>query len=96
MVRNKKTGKIINGCFVVCEYKDGERFGINKKPVYDSLSKLNEDWEDYTPQESIIKYDKIQEFLKIVEELKFSTKHFEKRLKNLNESIEELCGEEEE
>lgn len=95
MIRNKKTGKIINGCVVVCEYKDGARFSVNDKPVYDSLSKLNEEWEDYTPQESIIKYDKIQEYLKIVEELKFSTKHFEKRLKNLNESIEELEAEEE-
>lgn len=93
MTRNKKTGKIISGCFVVCEYKDGARFSVNDKPVYDSLSKLNEEWEDYTPQESIIKYDKIQELLKIVEELKFSTKHFEKRLKNLNESIEELEAE---
>lgn len=50
-LRNKKTGKIIDGCFVVCEYNDGERFSVKDKPVFDSLAELNEEWEDYQPKE---------------------------------------------
>lgn len=58
MIRNKKTDKIINGCVVVCEYKDGARFSVNDKPVYDSLSELNEDYEDV--KEPLIKDEKIR------------------------------------
>lgn len=39
-LRNKKTGGIINGCFVVCEYRDGARFSIDDKPVFESLAEL--------------------------------------------------------
>lgn len=57
-LRNKKTGKTINGCFVVCEYKDGKRFSVNDKPVYDSISKLNEDYEDV--EEPLIKDEEVR------------------------------------
>lgn len=49
-LRNKKTGEVIDGCFVVCEYEDGERFSVKDKPVFDSLAELTEDWEDYKPE----------------------------------------------
>lgn len=62
MIRNKKTGKIINGCFIVCEYKDGARFSVNDKPVYKSISKLNEDYEDV--KEPLIKDEKICKLVK--------------------------------
>lgn len=59
-LRNKKTGEIIDGCFVVCKYDDGARFSVKDKPVFDSFAELNEDWEDYTPQEPLIKDEKIR------------------------------------
>lgn len=58
MIRNKKTDKIINGCVVVCEYKDGARFSVKDKPVYDSLDQLNKEWEDV--KEPLIKDEKIR------------------------------------
>lgn len=65
-LRNKRTGKIIDGCFVVCEYDDGARFSVKDKPVFDSLAELNDDWEDYTPQEPLIKDEKIRKAVSLV------------------------------
>ena len=59
-LRNKKTGEIINGGFVVCEYKDGARFSVKDKPCFDSLDELKEEWEDYKPIEPLIKDEKIR------------------------------------
>lgn len=96
-LRNKKTGEIVRtdmtepiDVFIV--NSDGEGNVLS----FCSVSELNENLEDYEPKEPLIKDEKIQEFLKIVDELKCSTKHLEERLKNLNETIAELCGEEEE
>lgn len=50
-LRNKKTGKTINGGFVVCEYKDGARFSVKDKPCFDSLDELKEEWEDVPEEE---------------------------------------------
>lgn len=59
-LRNKKTGEIVNRWFVACEYKDGARFSVADKPVFDSLAELNEEWEDYTPKEPLIKDEKVR------------------------------------
>lgn len=67
MIKNKKTGKIIDGCVVVCEYKDGARFSVNDKPVFDSLSTLNEEWEDV--KEPLIKDEKVRKALRAWYEL---------------------------
>lgn len=61
-LRNKKTGKIINGCVVVREYKDGTRFSVKDKPVYGSIDQLNEEWEDAA--EPLIKDEKIRKALR--------------------------------
>lgn len=57
-LRNKMTGKIINGCVVVCEYKDDARFSVKDKPVFDSLDQLNKEWEDV--KEPLIKDEKVR------------------------------------
>lgn len=106
-LRNKKTEKVFD--VIVREKSNGNgEYSIiifNLRAIrsarsvssilgeYDSLANLCEEWEDV--KEPLIKADKIQEFLKMVEELKCSNKHLEERLKNLNETIAELCGDEE-
>lgn len=62
-LRNKKTGKIgeLGGVdrIVVCEY-DMPLCGNSILGEYDTLAELNEDWEDYTPVEPLIKDEKIR------------------------------------
>lgn len=98
-LRNKKTGELVDAW----SFYDGNE-SVNLKYFtddgqvnleYRSLAELNDEWEDYKPKEPLIKDEKIQEFLKIVEGLKCSTKHLEERLKNLNEAITEFWGDEE-
>ena len=67
-LRNKKTGKVYtlsNNLFI--EYTQGGRIelrviipGGNMSYYYDSLDKLNEEWEDYKPAEPLIKDEKIR------------------------------------
>ena len=54
-VRNKKTGEIWDIVKVLtCDY-----------PSYETLKQLNEDWEDCTPKEPLIKDDKIREIIRL-------------------------------
>ena len=49
-LRNKKTGEIWDiGKVLTCDY-----------PSYETLKQLNEDWEDCTPKEPLIKDEKIR------------------------------------
>ena len=73
-LRNKKTGETgyclhthrdhNTGTLKVAVLKDGVPFSEFKphEPIYDydSLAELNEDWEDYTPAEPLIKDEKIR------------------------------------
>ena len=57
-LRNKKTGKIVNVNKIGLAYNQvNAPFDLG---VYNSLAELNEDWEDYTPQEPLIKDEKIR------------------------------------
>lgn len=58
-LRNKKTGEITTRIDVS---ESGEKFWVlGKKPcMYDTLSELNSEWEDYTPAEPLIKDEKIR------------------------------------
>lgn len=58
-LRNKKTGEITTKIDVS---ENGEMFWVlGKKPcMYDTLSELNEEWEDYKPKEPLIKDEKIR------------------------------------
>ena len=62
-LRNKKTGKIgeLSGVnrIVVYEY-DMPLCGNSILGEYDTLAELNEEWEDYTPAEPLIKDEKIR------------------------------------
>ena len=52
-LRNKKTGKIVNVNKIGLAYNQvNAPFDLG---VYNSLAELNEDWEDYTPQEPRLK-----------------------------------------
>lgn len=62
-LRNKKTGEIgeLSGVnrIVVYEY-DMPLCGNSILGEYDTLAELNEEWEDYTPAEPLIKDEKIR------------------------------------
>lgn len=58
-LRNKKTGEIIR-------FYDG--ISLNGE-YYDSLAGLNEEWEDYTPVEPLIKDEKIRKAVRAWYEL---------------------------
>lgn len=53
-LRNKETGEIVEGGFIMAHYD-----GISGNPQK-SLAELNENWEDYTPAEPLIKDEKIR------------------------------------
>lgn len=57
-LRNKKTGEIIIPTdYTFATYDDGIKYGHH---IYYSLAELNENWEDYTPAEPLIKDEKIR------------------------------------
>ena len=64
-LRNKKTGKIIDLEFWGI-FTDGDAIGFESEYedeneyCYNSIAELNEEWEDYTPQEPLIKDEKIR------------------------------------
>lgn len=61
-LRNKKTGAIYSIEDIdLGNNADGIWLGMTK---YNSLAELNEDWEDYTPAEPLIKDDKIRQIIK--------------------------------
>ena len=69
-LRNKKTGEIVKNVssFDTREFKIGIEYenskGYIERIAYDSLSELNEDWEDYAPQEPLIKDEKVRKAVK--------------------------------
>lgn len=67
-LRNKNTGIIIDldywhlytfGNLIGFESDNGEEY------CYNSLAKLNEEWEDYTPKEPLIKDEKIRKAVRL-------------------------------
>ena len=73
-LRNKKTGKIIDLEFWGI-FTDGDAIGFESEYedeneyCYNSIAELNEEWEDYTPQEPLIKDEKIRKTLRAWAEL---------------------------
>ena len=61
-LRNKKTGAIYSIEDIdLGNNADGIWLGMTK---YNSLAELNEEWEDYTPAEPLIKDEKIRQIIK--------------------------------
>ena len=64
-LRNKKTGEVVESFkrgpidlyFYPNEYKGGDEI---ERETYQSLAELNDNWEDYTPKEPLIKDEKIR------------------------------------
>lgn len=54
-LRNKKTGEILE----LCCHRDGDF-----REQYNSLTELNEEWEDYEPVEPHIKDEKVRKFVR--------------------------------
>jgi hypothetical protein len=69
-LRNKKTGEItdLDKRGLLRSNNDGQIIvypdGTLKYYAYDSLAELNEEWEDYTPAEPLIKDEKIRKAVK--------------------------------
>lgn len=71
-LRNKKTGNIYTlSENLYIEYTQGGKIevraiipGGNMSYYYDSLDKLNEDWEDYKPTEPYIRNERIRKFVR--------------------------------
>ena len=60
-LRNKKTGKIVELDHFSMHYNRPEEWGQQPCSTWDhSLAELNEEWEDYTPTEPLIKDEKIR------------------------------------
>ena len=64
-LRNKKTGEVVEAFeggpidlyFYPNEHKGGNEFD---RKTYQSLSELNDEWEDYEPKEPLIKDEKVR------------------------------------
>ena len=70
-LRNKKTGEIIEDT----EHHIINQYGIEK--VYHSLAELNANWEDYTPQEPLIKDEDVRKIVLSWYNANFPTKDYE-------------------
>lgn len=75
-LRNKKTGEIVNAIFYapIGQYEitvwDDENYldpscHNGRLGVYKSIAELNEEWEDYTPAEPLIKDEKIRKAVRV-------------------------------
>jgi hypothetical protein len=70
-LRNKKTGEITDLAKRGLLKSDNDNHiivypeGTLKYYVYDSLAELNEEWEDYTPAEPLIKDEKIRKAVRV-------------------------------
>lgn len=56
-LRNKKTGEIVDFQSFQFYQRDNCKYPSN---IFESLSALNKEWEDYTPAEPLIKDEKIR------------------------------------
>lgn len=69
-LRNKKTGEIAKNVSsfdtrdfkIGIEYEDSK--GYSSRVAYDSLAELNEEWEDYDPDEPLIEHEIVRKALK--------------------------------
>lgn len=109
-LRNKKMGKVFDVIVREKSNGDGEysiivcnlralRSARSVSPIlgeYDSLDKLNEEWEDYKPTEPLIKDEKVKKLLGEVVELELAVNELSKRFDEFNKHYVELCGEDEE
>ena len=88
LLRNKKTGEIVEPLssgpidlyFYLNKYEENE---VDRK-TYQSLSELNDEWEDYTPKEPLIKDDKIRKAVRAWAEANEIIKAFVVINKNMN------------
>ena len=63
LLRNKKTGKIVEREeFILIKHIEGD--GGWQDGSYRSLAELNEEWEDYKPDEPLIKDEKIRKAIR--------------------------------
>ena len=69
-LRNKKTGELVRVEFLSnWQTDDGTEIGFRECNTnivysYNSLTELNAEWEDYTPQEPLIKDEKIRKAIR--------------------------------
>ena len=95
-LRNKKTGEVIEfggDRFELAEYYEEHGGGIKNVYIYNTLSELNEDWEDYEENRVQIKIEKrpLEERLL---NLEIKMADAEDDIAMLKNKIVELCQEE--
>lgn len=88
-LRNKKTGEIgqigyvaTNDGAIIVEDISGSEYPFSVISNYKTLTKLNEDWEDYKPAEPLIKDEKIRKAVKAWAEANDFTNEIEVRSLN--------------
>ena len=70
-LRNKKTGEIMDlECITIFDRPDKYNTGDAIDEFY-ALAELNEEWEDYTPKEPLIKDEKIRKIVRAWAEVNF-------------------------
>lgn len=88
-LRNKKTGEVVElferGPIDLYFYPNNKDL-IDRK-TYQSLSDLNDEWEDYTPKEPLIKDEKIRKAVRTWAEANEIVKAFVVMNKNMNWTI---------
>ena len=76
---HKKTGKIMNDA-QYRNYSLPNGFGLrmdDKEWEYHSLAELNDEWEDYTPQEPLIKDEDVRKIVLAWYKINFPSKDYE-------------------
>lgn len=72
-LRNKKTGEVddilfatyaVTGNLSLSKMDENSENGYEDIAKYKTLSELNDEWEDYTPREPLIKHEKIRKAIK--------------------------------
>lgn len=58
MLRNKKTGEVVDGYVIVAFKSETDPSIIMHDNTVGSVAKLNEKWEDYNPKEPLIEDEK--------------------------------------
>lgn len=89
LLRNKKTGEVVEaierGLIDLYFYSNEHEMGYDfDRKTYNSLSELNDEWEDYKPDEPLIKDEKIRKAVKAWAEANEIVKAFVAMDKNMN------------